>query len=119
MLVLDYAVDQTRGPVVPQMLWQPLSELRRQQYVEQSRLQLPIFFIHEDDTIGVALADAISGNYGTLRSFNDTAPLGEHVGKRFSIQVSFWYKYLTSYCFADMSTVAWLPAIQATVPDAR
>src|SRR5882757_2244504 len=38
MLVLDYAFDMSRGPVVPQTIWRPLSEGAHQRYVVQARL---------------------------------------------------------------------------------
>jgi hypothetical protein len=65
---LDYTIDQFRGLVVPQTSWRPLSERNRLRYFVQDRLELPIFFVHEDGTIGVTLADALSG---TVRPFVD------------------------------------------------
>jgi len=91
MLVLDYSVDLSRGPVVPQTIWQPLSGRNRQRFVTGARLELPIFFVHEDGTVGVTVADALSCNCATLRGFCDTAPLGDQTTKHFGIQASLWH----------------------------
>jgi hypothetical protein len=85
---LDYAVDPSWGPVVPQVMWEPQSVLHCQRYVAQARLEKPIFFVHRDGTIGVAIGDAVSGNCATLRGFLDMAPLGEQTSKHFCIQVN-------------------------------
>ncbi|KAI0266702.1 hypothetical protein BC834DRAFT_109823 [Gloeopeniophorella convolvens] len=63
------------GTVVPQTMWEPQSITDRRQHVEEAELQMPIFFIRTDGTVGISLEDAASGRCDTLFNARSPAPL--------------------------------------------
>ena len=89
MLVLDHAINLQLGLVVPQGIWQPPSETMRKNLVEQARLHLPIFFVHESGAVGVTLSDTVHGNWGNLRGLNDPVSMGSQTSRKLRIQASF------------------------------
>jgi hypothetical protein len=72
--LIDYGVMDF-GTVVPQTLWSPGNTTGLRQYVVAS-LQLPIFFIQEDGSLGLSLGDAAGGNCDSLRDAQRQALLG-------------------------------------------
>jgi len=69
ILVIDYAVNIPRGLVVPQRLWRPQYQGSYQRCVVQALLELPIFFIHEDGTVGEIFID-MAKEGATMRSMS-------------------------------------------------
>ncbi|KAI0051032.1 hypothetical protein FA95DRAFT_423466 [Auriscalpium vulgare] len=75
--VLDYVVDSTRGPVVPQALWQPLYSRIRELHVGQSPLCRPIFFVRQNGTaVGISLTEALGKRSHNLRDSYTPVDLG-------------------------------------------
>ncbi|KAI0272473.1 hypothetical protein BC834DRAFT_348809 [Gloeopeniophorella convolvens] len=85
--VIDYTVVGT-GTVVPQSLWMPQhgNDLRR--HVVEAALQLPIFFVHPNGTLGIPVLDSTvnTPQTVTLRNGNLRAPLGGKVTTYIRIQ---------------------------------
>ncbi|KAH9066672.1 hypothetical protein EDB87DRAFT_1553800 [Lactarius vividus] len=73
--LLDYTIEHV-GTVVPQTLWAPHHTADFKQHVEDADLQLPIFFIHGNGSLGLSLDDAANGRCRTLRDANAHAQLG-------------------------------------------
>ncbi|KAH9166322.1 hypothetical protein EDB89DRAFT_1910744 [Lactarius sanguifluus] len=73
--LLDYNIEHT-GTVVPQTLWAPYHRNDFKQHVEDADLQLPIFFIHGNGSLGLSLDDAANGRCRTLRDANAHSQLG-------------------------------------------
>jgi hypothetical protein len=71
---IDYSAMDI-GTVVPQSLWPPRNGTELRQYGVEA-LQLPIFFIQEDGTLGLSLDDAASGRCQNLRDAQIQALLG-------------------------------------------
>ncbi|KAI0039635.1 hypothetical protein FA95DRAFT_1002167 [Auriscalpium vulgare] len=71
MWLLDYAAGGVPGTVVPQRLWAG-SDC-------DGVLQMPIFFVREDGSLGVPLTRACGGNLNTVRGINDEASLGGNI----------------------------------------
>ncbi|ETW80855.1 hypothetical protein HETIRDRAFT_320857 [Heterobasidion irregulare TC 32-1] len=100
-LVLDLRVDLQRGSIVPQEFWQPKSEAIHILHVSNATLCMPTFFIRQDGSIGVPLADAVEGD---LRGIRDA---GTHVklGGRASIHLRMnWPGYSTRAWKKQFST---------------
>jgi len=72
--LLDYRI-QPGGTVVPQQLWFPQGQGDLRRYVEQAPLQMPLFFIQENGTLGVPIANAVEGQM-FLRGARHPAPFG-------------------------------------------
>jgi len=73
--VLDRGV-MGPGTVVPQILWTPQTITDRRQHVAEAQLQLPIFFVHTNGSLGLSLETAISGRCHNLVHAQYCAPLG-------------------------------------------
>ncbi|KAI0037472.1 hypothetical protein FA95DRAFT_1568144 [Auriscalpium vulgare] len=70
-MLLDYAAGGVPGTVVPQRLWAG-SDC-------DGVLQMPIFFLHEDGSLGVPLKTACGGNLNRVCGINDEASLGGNI----------------------------------------
>ena len=57
--ILDHRVDPQGGSIVPQDLWQPGSERNYIRHVSNATLCMPIFFISQNESIGVPLVDVL------------------------------------------------------------
>ena len=73
--LLDHSIVQT-GIVIPQARWSPENANDHRQHVAEAILQMPIFFLQQDGTLGLSLDDAIRGRYQTLRDSRVQAQLG-------------------------------------------
>ena len=80
--LLDHRV-MSIGPVVPQRLWTPKSPNDVKQHVTEARLELPIFFTHEDGALGLSLSDAAKGRCNTLRD----ADMQAHLRGKFTTNI--------------------------------
>ncbi|KAI9439233.1 hypothetical protein H4582DRAFT_1851949 [Lactarius indigo] len=74
---LDYSSRATQGTVVPQRRWTPAADggdIKR--HVEGADLQLPIYFVNRNGSIGFPLPDILQGCDHNLHNANGFAPLG-------------------------------------------
>ncbi|KAN0133463.1 hypothetical protein V8E53_008631 [Lactarius tabidus] len=74
--LLDYSMESTHGTVVPQRRWTPADEADVRRHVKG--LELPIFFVNHDGSIGFPLVDILRGCDRDLRNASGFASL---VGK--------------------------------------
>jgi hypothetical protein len=72
--VLDF-IPSPMYRVVPQKIWAPPSS-DWHRFVEQAHLRMPIFFIKNNDAIGLPLPRATVGDTAGLRNADLPAPLG-------------------------------------------
>ena len=73
--LLDYCTRTTHGTVVPQRRWTPADEVDIRRHVEGAALELPIFFVNHDGTIGFPLVNILRGCDGDLHNANGFASL--------------------------------------------
>jgi hypothetical protein len=83
--LLDFAI-KPGGSVVPQQIWFPQAQGDWRRYVEQAQLQMPLFFINANGSLGVPVVNAAAGQM-TLRGGNDTAPFGDRTTTKIRIDV--------------------------------
>ncbi|KAH9172482.1 hypothetical protein EDB89DRAFT_2242924 [Lactarius sanguifluus] len=76
MPLLDYSSRATQGTVLPQQRWTPADEVDVRRHVEGADLQLPIYFINRNGSIGFPLPDILRGCDRDLHNANGFAPLG-------------------------------------------
>ncbi|KAF8257745.1 hypothetical protein EI94DRAFT_1817032 [Lactarius quietus] len=77
--LLDHSIEETYGTVVPQRRWFPVDQMDFQRHVVEAVLQLPVFFVNRDGSIGFSLSDILRGCDRDLRNRNAFAPLGGRV----------------------------------------
>ena len=75
-LPLDFSVSTTQGTVVPQRRWTPADEIDVRRYVTSATLQLPIYFVNKNGSVGFWLPDILQGRDHDLYNGNREAPLG-------------------------------------------
>jgi len=85
---LDYSIRETQGTVVPQRRWTPADEVDVRRFVEGAVLQLPIFFINRNGSIGFRLPDILRGCDRDLLDGDRFAPLGGRSSVHIRINVS-------------------------------
>jgi hypothetical protein len=71
--LFDRLPDPAVGPVVKQQLYMP--ENVRRVTPASARIQMPVFFIQRDGTVGITLARATDAGVACLRGANDVAPI--------------------------------------------
>ena len=86
--VLDRCVLKGIGTVIPQVLWTPERVADHRQHVQDAELQLPIFFLHTDGSLGLSLEAAASGRCNTLLNSQHSAPVGPQSTTNIRICVS-------------------------------
>ncbi|KAI0260366.1 hypothetical protein BC834DRAFT_549127 [Gloeopeniophorella convolvens] len=74
--LLDFRVDTTAGSVVRQRRWHPANEVDVRRHIEDAALQLPVFFVSHDGTLGYRLQDILQNTEYHLRNGYQPAPLG-------------------------------------------
>ena len=121
--LLDYSVVRT-GTVIPQVRWSPENVNDHRQHVAEATLQMPIYFVQQNGSLGLSLDDAINGRCQTLRDSRMPAQLGGKTTTHIRIGVcSLWpTSYLCvefTYDDARCISVAWVQRIQAPSPDQR
>jgi hypothetical protein len=84
--LLDYSIVRM-GTVIPQARWYPENVNDHRQHVVEAALQMPIFFVQQNGTLGLPLNDAINGRYHTLRDAREQAQLGGRVTTHIRIGV--------------------------------
>ncbi|KAI0247008.1 hypothetical protein BJV78DRAFT_1285887 [Lactifluus subvellereus] len=75
-LPLDFSIRTTQGTVVPQRRWIPADEVDFRRHVEGATLQLPIFFVNQNGSVGFQLLDILQGCDRYLDNAFREAPLG-------------------------------------------
>jgi hypothetical protein len=85
--------------VVSQILWMPHTVTDRRQHVEDADLKRPIFFLHTDGRLGLALEAAVGGQCDTLLNSHCCAPLGGKTTTHIRIGVSetFFFSTLVDF----------------------
>ncbi|KAH9164875.1 hypothetical protein EDB89DRAFT_1858896 [Lactarius sanguifluus] len=74
--LLDHSSRATQGTIVPQRRWTPLDEVDIRRHVEHANLQLPIYFVNSNGSIGFPLPDILRGCDRDLRNAKSFATLG-------------------------------------------
>jgi len=74
--LLDHSIGASYGTVVPQRRWTPADEVDVRRHVQGAVLQLPVFFVNRNGSIGFPLLDILRGCDRHLRNSNDFASLG-------------------------------------------
>jgi hypothetical protein len=74
--LLDCSTKNTHGTVLPQGRWTPADDVDVRRHVESAVLQLPIFFVNRDGSLGFPLLDILRGCDRELHNANSFAPLG-------------------------------------------
>ena len=87
--LLDYSMGATYGTVVPQRRWMPADEVDVRRHVQGAVLQLPVFFVNRNGSIGFPLLDILRGCDRDLHNANDFATLGGVTTTHIRINVSF------------------------------
>ncbi|KAH8982557.1 hypothetical protein EDB86DRAFT_272551 [Lactarius hatsudake] len=83
--LLDYSNRTTQGTVVPQQRWIPGDAGGSLRRVERADLQLPIYFVNSNGSIGFPLLDILRGCDGNLHNANGFASLGGRTTTRIGI----------------------------------
>jgi hypothetical protein len=86
--LLDYSLSSIHGTVVPQRRWAPADEVDLRRHVEGASLELPIFFVNRNGSIGFPLVDILRGCDRDLRNANDFTSLAGHSTTHIRINVS-------------------------------
>ena len=87
-LPLDYSVKGTQGTVLPQRRWTPADEVDIRRHVEEATLQLPVFFINRNGSVGFSLPDILQGQDRDLCHRDSQASLGGRATTHIRINVS-------------------------------
>ncbi|KAH8987177.1 hypothetical protein EDB92DRAFT_1801539, partial [Lactarius akahatsu] len=74
--LLDYSSCGTQGTIVPQKRWNPAEDVDVRRHVEGAILQLPIYFVNSNGSIGLPLSDILRGCDRDLHNANSFATLG-------------------------------------------
>jgi len=87
-LPLDFNFRTTEGTVIPQRRWTPTDEVDIRRHVQEAALQLPVFFVNRNDSVGFWLPDILEGRDRDLNNRDSQAPLGETATAHIRINVS-------------------------------
>jgi len=87
-LPLDFDVRATEGTVVPQRRWTPADEVDIRRHVQEAALQLPVFFVNRNGSVGFWLPDVLEGRDRELYNRDIQAPLGGRTTTHIRINVS-------------------------------
>ena len=98
--LLDYHI-RPGGSVVPQQIWFPQGQGDWRRYVEQAQLQMPLFFVKADGSLGVPVGDAAAGQMYLLGA-NEPAPFGDKTTTKIRICVC---AFVLSICVRPSLTV--------------
>ena len=97
-LPLDFSTRETEGTVVPQTRWTPADNVDIRRYVQEAPLQLPVFFVNQNGSVGFWLPDILDGRDGDLYNRENHASLGGTSTIHIRINVSS-LSYLTANDF--------------------
>ena len=107
-LLLDYSMKATYGTVVPQQRWSPANDIDIRRHVESAALQLPIFFVNRNGSLGFRLPDILRGCDRDLHNANGFASLAGKTTTHVRIHVSLSLGYnilrqLSSNSFCEIA----------------
>jgi hypothetical protein len=121
VLVIDWGVDIiARGPVISQTLWRPFTQESFRQNVLEAPLEMPIFFVQRNGSLGFTVEQGLSGNLSTFHGLNEVARLGGQTSKHFRIVVRTSSIITTRTSTEVIPTLVARPsAVEKTVPDAQ
>ena len=94
--LLDYSMNATIGTVVPQRRRTSADEVDIRRHVESAVLQLPIFFVNHNGSLGFRLPDILRGCNHELHNANSFAPLGGKTTTSVRIHVSLSLGYMVT-----------------------
>ena len=94
--LLDYSMNATIGTVVPQRRRTSADEVDIRRHVESAVLQLPIFFVNHNGSLGFRLPDILRGCNPELHNANSFAPLGGKTTTSVRIHVSLSLGYMVT-----------------------
>jgi hypothetical protein len=100
------------GSVVPQTLWTPHTITDRRHHVAEAALQMPIFFLHTDGTLGLPLEAAVAGHCHTLVNAQFSAPLGPQTTTHIRISVSDIFSAVVNFPYTESVTTFQWPGYQ-------
>jgi len=86
-LPLDFSIT-TEGTVIPQRRWTPADEVDIRRHVEEATLQLPVFFVNRNGSVGFWLPDILDGRDSELYNRDSHALLGGRTTSHIRINVS-------------------------------
>jgi hypothetical protein len=86
--LLDYCAWATHGTIVPQKRWTTADDVNFGRHIENAVLQLPIFFVNHDGSLGFRVPDILRGCDRELHNANSFAPLGGEYTTHVRIHVS-------------------------------
>ena len=75
----DWVVDfklKAMGPVIPQKIWSPKKLSDKVRRVDHEPLCPPIFFIHNNQDLGLPLINAVGNDRMYFRGAEEAAPVG-------------------------------------------
>ena len=106
--LLDYSMNATTGTVVPQRRWIPADEVDIRRHVKRAELELPIFFVNRNGSLGFPLPDILRGCDRDLHNANNFAPLAGKFTTHVRIHVSLSLGHhilwqLLSYSFYEIA----------------
>jgi hypothetical protein len=81
-------MNATDGTVVPQRRWTPADEVDVRRHVEGAALELPIFFVNRNGSIGFPLVNILQGCDRDLRNAKGFASLAGKTTTHIRINVS-------------------------------
>ena len=87
-LPLDFSTRTTQGTVIPQRRWTPANKVNIRRHVREATLQLPVFFITRNGSVGFWLPDILEGHDHELQDRDCQAPLGGRTTTHIRINVS-------------------------------
>ena len=107
LYLIDYSIVGT-GTVIPQARWYPENINDHRQHVADAILQMPIFFVQQNGTLGISLNDAINGRLQNLRDARMQAPLGGRATTHIRIGVcGRWRPRLVSFTLTILGAYQW------------
>ena len=119
--LLDYSMRATDGTVVPQQRWTPADGIDIRRHIANPELELPIFFVNRNGSLGFRLPDIFRGCDRDLHNANSFAPLGGKVTTLVRIHVSLSRILVITFCgnyyltrSAKLLVVAWLWILEAS-----
>ena len=86
-LPLDFS-RTTEGTIVPQRRWTPADEVDIRRHVQDAALQLPVFFVNRNGSVGFWLPDILEGRDSELYNRDSHASLGGRTTSHIRINVS-------------------------------
>jgi len=104
-LPLDFSARGTEGTIIPQRRWTPANEVDIRRHVQEAALQLPVFFVNRNGSVGFWLPDILEGHDHDLYNRDGQAPLGGRTTTYIRINVSSLSYLVAKYLHPCSSTL--------------